>query len=49
MTVRQTYIGTVESGRVSGPARLDLGEVYLWLYPDADGKVIVEFEDKPIS
>jgi hypothetical protein len=48
---RQVYEGTVEAGSVSGMARLDLGDVHMWLYPDETDpkKVRVEVEEKSIA
>ena len=43
---RETYTATVESGECKEFARLDLGEVHLWLYPQPDGTVTVETEEK---
>lgn len=47
MAVRQRWTATVECGSV-GPdmARLDLGDMHLWLYPNDDGTVLVETEEK---
>ena len=42
----ETYTATVESGECKEFARLDLGEIHLWLYPNDDGTVTVETEEK---
>lgn len=44
---RIAYDAAVEAGAVTDFARLDLGDVYLWLYPLENGRVRVETEDKP--
>lgn len=44
--VRDSFKATVESGTVTDSARLDLGHGNMWLYPNDDGTVTVEFEDK---
>jgi hypothetical protein len=46
---RQSISATVEAGTVSDMARLDLGHEWMWLYPQDDGTVRVEFEDKGIT
>ena len=47
--VRQTYLGRIESGTVTDTARLDLGDAHLWLYPQEDGTVRVEIEEKSLA
>lgn len=43
---REVYTATVEAGMCEEFARLDLAEVHLWLYPQEDGTVRVETEEK---
>lgn len=43
---RERYIATVKAGECKEFARLDLGEIHLWLYPQEDGSVVVETEEK---
>lgn len=54
MPTRHVTYGTVESGSLTEPVRIELPDMHLWLYPKVDAErdgrmlVVVEFEAKSV-